>query len=459
MKKIAVFFMAFCFAVMGNTQTKQCYYVKANGDDGNSGLSEEAPFQTLAKAIGMAASGDIKIITVLGTINSESEKSINTERIFTVQDTGTMPIIIRGIENAGEEAVITAQRTGRGVIQIRNANIIFEHIIISGGESGHDGGGILALGSQTRIVVGKGARIVNNKAVWGGGVAALEDSTVIMSGGKIDGNFAEQGGGGILSTGIFIMKSGTISGNHAVHGGAAVLSGRFSMYDGDITNNHASLFAGGFFLENGGTGEIYGGRITGNTAVEHSGGAALAGSCIMNGGEISGNQANYSFGGLSIFDSLTMNGGRINGNQSMSGGGIAVFGAFIMNEGEIRGNYAYGGAGGVFVASNGIFIMKGGKIAANQNISGQSNGKGGGVVTYGSFTISGGEISDNQAFYGGGVYIDDGGSCIIEGGDIKLNQAYEGGGIYINNGGVFTHVNGLVTDNGSEDGINVKNAE
>jgi hypothetical protein len=71
-----------------------------------------------------------------------------------------------------------------------------------------------------------------------------------------------------------------------------------------------------------------------------------------------------------------------------SGGGVYVvgFGTFTMSGGEISGNTASSGGGGVFVGSSGTFTMSGGEISGNTASSG-----GGALVSYsGTFTMSGG---------------------------------------------------------------------
>jgi hypothetical protein len=59
----------------------------------------------------------------------------------------------------------------------------------------------------------------------------------------------------------------------------------------------------------------------------------------------------------------------------------------------------------------------------------------------------GGEISDNGAFFGGGVYNDDEGNFTMLGGKISNNGASFGGGVY--NVGLFTMLGGEIIDNHS----------
>jgi len=144
------------------------------------------------------------------------------------------------------------------------------------------------------------------------------------------------------------------------------------------------------------------------------------------------------------------------------GGGIYVEanGRLIMYSGEISENSAAGGrsstqqsaGGGVYVL--GVFELHGGKIANNiayedYDGSTRSGGYGGGVFVSGggSFSMFGGEISDNRAeAVGGGV--SNGGAFTMSGGKIIANTAYlSGGGGGVNNAGVFTMSGGEISGN------------
>jgi hypothetical protein len=97
-----------------------------------------------------------------------------------------------------------------------------------------------------------------------------------------------------------------------------------------------------------------------------------------------------------------MNGGVISGNSAGSyGGGVYASGtgSFTMTGGEISGNNA-GYGGGLFSTGNFSFIMTGGKINGNTTVN-----SGGGVYVNGtnSFTMTGGEISGNTASSSNGV--------------------------------------------------------
>jgi hypothetical protein len=137
---------------------------------------------------------------------------------------------------------------------------------------------------------------------------------------------------------------------------------------------------------------------------------------------------------------LTMNNGvtlQNNENTSGHGGGVYVeaTGEFTITGGEITGNTALGG-GGVYVA--GDFTMTGGKISENTAFGYDDwdiheTGYGGGVFIEngGSVTLSNCEISKNTTIgNGGGVYVS-GGSVIMTNCEISENEAPRGGGVYM----------------------------
>ena len=139
-------------------------------------------------------------------------------------------------------------------------------------------------------------------------------------------------------------------------------------------------------------------------------------------------------------------GGTVTHDTGMRGRGVKVLGTFNLYGGNITGNATSGNyndgttlGAGVYVATGSTFNMYGGKITGNTGYS-----AGGGVyVDYthsdkwcAVFNMSGGEISSNtSSSSGGGVYVN-GGSFTMSGGSITNNVAgtsvsSSGGGVYL----------------------------
>lgn len=148
---------------------------------------------------------------------------------------------------------------------------------------------------------------------------------------------------------------------------------------------------------------------------------------------------------------------KYGGDGGSSGGAVYVAsgGKFILMNGNITSSSAVKG-GGVYVDSSGEFTMHGGIISKNKSIIDttaikpeEKGGDGGGVYVHhgGTFTMSGGTIFNNEAEdQGGGVHVcGNDGKFIMSGGVIKENKSAEGGGVYT--GGTFTMSGGTISDN------------
>ena len=198
-----------------------------------------------------------------------------------------------------------------------------------------------------------------------------------------------------------------------------------------------------------------------------------------------------------VFEGVTLildNNITLQGRESNTSALVFVYSgaALRMNDGAaitdntplIDEEYGYAtGGGGVYVTRNAAFTMSGGTI------SGNSAQRGGGVFTAGTFTMHSGTISDNAAFIGGGVYVDEdgtnnirpfivgdgvyvdeggifergtfeGGTFTMSGGTISDNAAEGGGGVHVDTGGTFTMSDGTISGNSARDGggVNIGDA-
>jgi hypothetical protein len=361
------------------------YYVSAAGDDSQDGLTAESAFKTLKKALDATREeGAHKIITVMGTLNAESEGASEESSVFNIRSTGDETITIRG----GSSAKLSALNTGKRVILLfGNARLRLENIEVSGGGIADPdivkggGGGALVVNGAT-LIAGNAAVIRDNQAQAGGGVVVgNKGSSFALEGGEVRDNSSASDGGGIL----------------------AIAEGAVKIAAGRVANNTAAAQGGGVSVYTGASLSLEGGEISGNKASD-GGGLHITGSATMREGRISGNQAADNGGGayLSGKGVFTLSGGEILDNQAAtSGGGVAVNeGNFAMRDGNISGNSAFsetGTGGGVFVI-RGSFELSGGRISGNL-----ANNSGGGVnANHGSvLAMSGGEIAGNRAVYGG----------------------------------------------------------
>ena len=106
-----------------------------------------------------------------------------------------------------------------------------------------------------------------------------------------------------------------------------------------------------------------------------------------------------------------------------------------------------------------VQVNSGGTLIMNQSVKITSNSSSGVSVRGGTFTMSGGEISGNTAYSGGGGVSVSGGTFTMSGGEISGNTAYSGGGGVYVGGGIFEKTGGTIygyTDGDSKSNV-VKN--
>jgi hypothetical protein len=199
-------------------------------------------------------------------------------------------------------------------------------------------------------------------------------------------------------------------------------------------------------------------------------------------------------GGVFVFGgTFTMTGGTIENCTAQIGGGVATYNAgaggqpcprpnntFTMSGGEITGCAVRDNnqGGGIMVSEKDVMFLSGSAKISRNKAPGKF-GTGGGVYMGGSLTMTGGEISNNEAgenggaVYvtplkgsflmdgasaaisdnragdkGGGVYVGGyGGAFTLNSGSITGNQAASGGGVFTGSRGVYTKTGGTISKN------------
>ncbi|MDR1822049.1 MAG: hypothetical protein LBQ91_06405, partial [Oscillospiraceae bacterium] len=313
---------------------------------------------------------------------------------------------------AGDNLTVdnNSARIGAGIYTGRKLTILSGSISdnITGtdyayGDSDGDGGGVYNEGEFVMF----GGAISNNTATDARGGGVVSTGTFTMSGGEIGTNYADTGGG-VYNDGYFELASGTIrkneNGNH---------TGGFDGWGGGVFNGSS-----GVFLMKGGLIDEH------NSYNGNGGGVANIGDFIMSGGEISHNFADHG-GGVSTGDmtkhvngvtkgSFTMQGGLIADNEALSEGGIQnQGGSCVISGGDITRNLTVMGFGGGIGSSNGDLTITGGTISYNE----ADNGAGIEINT-GDLTITGGTIEHNTAIGEGGGILASNGTFIMAGGKI-----------------------------------------
>ena len=361
----------------------------------------------------------------------------------------SLPISNNRATNRGGGIIVGG--TGQAVL---NSVTVYSNSAVSGGGLFIDQGGV-------QIISGT---IAGNTADWGGGVYLLQPSaTFTLTGGSIDSNRVVTAGGGLLvEAGVVYLNGGVVQGNRAQTGGGVFVDhGQFNFNSGSIYSNSSTYGGGVYLLQPGAAFTQTGGTLGSNQAVAGGGYYLNAGRVVLTGGAvvsnraangaglyinsgqgqlqgtalISGNVAS-AFGGGAYLSSpgatLTQLGGSIQSNTAPDGGGVKITdGQFTLWVGQVSQNAATGFGGGVLLYSAGAnFTQRGGVVANNTAQSG-----GGVYVLSGTTTIGvGARIDGNTATgLGGGLYLADG--AVTLNGDVTNNRAQSGGGLYVETGG------------------------
>ena len=279
--------------------------------------------------------------------------------------------------------------------QLQNENASVNGGIIAGSRAFYGALNVI----RSKLVI-RGGTITNNGRVeYGGsdGSAAIQLSgaaSLTMLGGKIVNN-ANLGRAGAAGAGVYLK-------DYCV----------FNMYDGEIADNAIGWAGGGVCPEDESVFNMYGGYILRNTAKSYGGGVYSNGFFNLYGGEIANNSAGTDAGGIYV-----------------ASGDIKVYGGKICN------NTARNG-GGIYINNTDVSCISGGEISGNT----AKNGKGGGIYVEYVFsnipTITEVSITENNADYGGGIYIGQNGYCTI--GDCVISEntsTHNGSGVCSQNGG------------------------
>jgi hypothetical protein len=154
------------------------YYVDDTGDDTNNGLTEGAPFATLAKALSLSDDGTGVTINVGAGTYSEEDLTISRSNI-TISGAGSSQTIFDG-DLDGRFATISANNT-----TIQNLQIKEYGITSSCTSNGSCGGGAIQVGtSSTGFTVNNvifDGNITDGESGDGGAIEFLTGSTTIIN--------------------------------------------------------------------------------------------------------------------------------------------------------------------------------------------------------------------------------------------------------------------------------------
>jgi hypothetical protein len=420
------------------------YYVRANGNDRNEGISEGAPFRTLTRAVEAASGSTVKTITVIGTITTALPNI--------TKGTGAAEILITGKTDAADKAVLQIPQEGRAFIIGGNSRIRFEHITITGGTYGG-----IRVNEGATVTLGQGAVVSDNSTAYGGGITINKGVLVLCGNALVTKNTANSGGGiAVLGSGTILMQDDALvsenwtdtnsEGEDGEGGGVYAEDAEITMEGNAAIVNNKGYWGGGIYLNT-------------KSALVMRGSASLRDNSIRYNAPKGGSHYGGSGGGAYIAGSLTMyDASVVSGSTAVFGGGLLVGsnGTLVMEDRSlVKDNTAgtgtesdgtlFGGyGGGVSLAGTGRLTMRG-----ESSLDGNSGFFGGGletgsnsvVVLEGNASIRNSSTSrdteKNYGGFGGGVNLS--GTLILKDDAVlEDNSAPMGGGAYVDANGTFT---------------------
>ncbi len=336
-----------------------------------------------------------------------------------------------------------------------------------------EGGGIYNYGSTFSITI-TGGEISGNRSFGngGGGMYTEKGASVSLTGTVVSGNSTSNGpGGGICNrnAGTITLTNVTLTGNRTARTSLTAEGGGFFsqgckkvvITGGKIENNYAQHSGGGLY-HSGGDSEsnIFTGiTIRKNESASYGGGASFsnAKNVRLSHLTVSENTAPSS-GGLSVGNTISLYGSHllIEKNTTTdtpyngSGGGISLSsdlgGAVIeLTDMTVRQNHSASDGGGIYIYSSKPRLDR-------VTVSGNTSKMGGGGIsigTSGNAVLTNVLVSGNQSeTQGGGVYIENA-SPFLTNFTIAGNTAASAGGVYTRNAGNTQIRNSIVHGNSS----------
>ncbi len=365
--------------------------------------TKTAPCASISEAATMCwrSGADYKIVLSgeLKDATQEIPETLNAETAKTLTLTGytnsTKDVINRNLTTATDGGCALKIST--------TVPVTIEKIKITGGYSGGDvanGGGIKIANSSADVTLASGLEITGNQADIGGGV--YSKGKLVMSGGKIYGNTAEDRGGGIFKSGgtLYLYGDGIIGNTNSSH-----------VENFDQYSNKARRNGGGIYNSEG---KIYIGYkpVDGSPTVDASKQFTIGYNAALNGGGIYGEgpgEIHFACGNIQY------NRAFVNGTFDGVGGGIYLLADSLemassetdaAKQPHIIGCKAAKAGGAIYLSNTATLTatLTGGTIEDNTV---ESGGNGGGIcVAGGGLTIGGDLYFKNHAVRNDDIYLE-----------------------------------------------------
>ncbi len=379
-------------------------------------------------SVGASAYGDLASAVAAASAGAEITLCEGTHR---ANVTTAVPLTLRSLHGAG---LTMLDGGGAGAIVTMGDDLTVDGLTFTGG-AGVQGGAIDGSAAAGALLDIDGCILEGNEADSGGALYALELDLRITDTDLRDNTASVEGGAlWVSGSGALDLESVLLYGNDAESGGGAYLAGVVA--EGGVFFDNTASYGGGVYLD-GAT--LQGAWIGENLASSRGGGVALDGGAALLGSEVTLNLAT-SGGGLSLWGGgcrtgahpTTGVGTSVSDNEAtVYGGGIVgvSVGTITLDDSSVTDNTAYYG-GGLYLQTadrlEGTGLVVSGNIAPN-------NGGGLYLTGVGSIQLDALVLDGNQAgSTGGGGRIEDVASLALDGATVSDNVAgAQGGGLYL----------------------------
>lgn len=381
-------------------------------------------------------------------------------------------------DSAIRKSTVTGAGASGGAIFNDGGSLTLRNTVLTSNSATRAGGGIEANGGTTvvngstlnRNTTGDGPGNGGGLHLSGAGVVKVVDSFVFNNTAAAEGGGLWNSGAGDFTVRNTEIIGNTAAGDEATQGGGGLFqdagaTGKLTVRNSVVRNNKATGTAGsgGGILNDQGTVEITGTRVTGNTSVRAGGGIeANVGSTTVNRSTLSRNSTGNGPGNggaihLTGAGDVKVQRSTVARNTATAeGGGLwnSATGTFLVNATTVSANTAGGaaadqGGGGIF-NDGGTLTVRNSKVR-NNTASGTS-GSGGGIISLaGSLTVRDTVLSGNVARRaGGGIEVANGTASLRDvalRNNVTASNPGNGGGMHVGGTSSVTYTGGKVTGN------------
>lgn len=227
------------------------------------------------------------------------------------------------------------------VILVDSGTATLDALVITEGNGGSDGGGILVNAGAELVLTN--STVTGNRAEHAGGILNL--GIITLNNSTISHNrtaYWDGDGGGLYNLGTATLNNSQVSQNHAGGAGGGVLNGgTLTLGNSTVSDNIAAgyyFYGGGGGLFNWGTATLTNSTISGNYG-DTGGGILNEGTATLTNSTLSGNEA-WVGGAIANNTTVILTNTTISGNEARIGGGIENLGTATLNNSIVLGNSA-----------------------------------------------------------------------------------------------------------------------